>query len=64
MPRSSCSLLTFAIPSWQEMSKEGESGRKRIAQYTRYLTMGLALAQAIGLTLFLRNGHALEPGTH
>lgn len=53
-------LLTFAIPSWQEMSKEGESGRKRIAQYTRYLTVGLALAQAIGLTLFLRNGHAIN----
>ena len=32
-------LLTFAIPQWQEMSKEGESGRKRIAQYTRYLTV-------------------------
>ena len=37
-------LLTFAIPQWQELAKEGESGRKRIAQYTRYLTVGLALA--------------------
>ena len=35
-------LLTFAIPQWQELAKEGESGRKRIAQYTRYLTVGLA----------------------
>jgi preprotein translocase subunit SecY len=52
-------LLTFAIPSWQELSKEGESGRKRIAQYTRYLTMGLALAQSIGFILLLRRGHAL-----
>ena len=52
-------LLTFAIPSWQELSKEGESGRKRIAQYTRYLTMVLALAQATGLVLFLRHGQAL-----
>ncbi len=54
-------LLTFAIPSWQEMSKEGESGRKRIAQYTRYLTMALALAQATGLVFFLRGNSILAP---
>ena len=48
-------LLTFAIPQWQELAKEGESGRKRIAQYTRYLTAGLALAQAIGLVSYLRH---------
>ena len=53
-------LLTFAIPSWQEMSKEGESGRKRIAQYTRYLTMGLALAQATGFVIYLRGNHVLS----
>ncbi len=53
-------LLTFAIPSWQELSKEGESGRKRIAQYTRYLTMGLALAQSIGFVIYLRHGNALS----
>ncbi len=53
-------LLTFAIPSWQELSKEGESGRKRIAQYTRYLTMGLALAQSIGIVVLLRGSHALS----
>ena len=53
-------LLTFAVPSWQEMSKEGESGRKRIAQYTRYLTMGLALAQATGFVLYLRSNHVLS----
>ena len=53
-------LLTFAIPQLQEMSKEGESGRKRIAQYTRYLTMGLALAQSIGFVAYLRSGHALQ----
>ncbi len=53
-------LLTFAIPQWQEMSKEGESGRKRIAQYTRYLTMGLALAQSIGFVVILRRGGAIS----
>ena len=54
-------LLTFAIPQWQEMAKEGESGRKRIAQYTRYLTMGLALAQSIGFIILLRRGGAVSP---
>jgi preprotein translocase subunit SecY len=53
-------LLTFAIPSWQELAKEGESGRKRIAQYTRYLTIGLAFAQSIGLVLYLRSNGALD----
>ena len=53
-------LLTFAIPQWQELAKEGESGRKRIAQYTRYLTAGLALAQAIGLVLYLRHSSVIS----
>lgn len=53
-------LLTFAIPQWQELSKEGESGRRRIAQYTRYLTAGLAVVQAIGMSLLLRHQHILR----
>ncbi len=53
-------LLTFAIPQWQELSKEGESGRRRIAQYTRYLTAGLALVQATGMSILLRNQHILR----
>ena len=52
-------LLTFAIPQWQELAKEGESGRKRIAQYTRYLTAGLALAQSIGLVVYLRHSNVI-----
>lgn len=48
-------LLTFAIPSWQELAKEGESGRRRIAQYTQYLTVGLAIVQGIGLTTLFRS---------
>jgi preprotein translocase subunit SecY len=46
-------LLTFAIPQWQELAREGESGRKRIAQYTRYLTVVLALVQSCGLGTLL-----------
>jgi preprotein translocase subunit SecY len=44
-------LLTFAIPALERLSKEGEEGRKKLAQYTRYLTVVLALVQALGLTL-------------
>lgn len=53
-------LLTFAIPSWQELAKEGKSGRKRIAQYTRYLTVALAIVQAVGLSLLFRGEGILD----
>ncbi len=43
-------LLTIAIPSLEALAKEGDTGRKKIAKYTRYLAMGIALVQAIGLT--------------
>jgi len=45
-------LLTFAIPSWQELAREGDSGRKEIAKKTRYLTFGLAILQGIGSTYY------------
>lgn len=48
-------LLTFAIPSWQEEAREGESGRKKIAQRTRYFTVALSLLQGIGMTVLLRS---------
>ena len=44
-------LLTIAIPSLEAMAKEGEEGRKKLAQYTRYFTIILALVQAIGLSI-------------
>ena len=47
-------LLTVAIPKLEEMQKEGEEGRKRIAQYTRYVTIGLGFLQAIFLAYGLR----------
>ena len=40
-------LLTIAIPKLEEMQREGEDGRKKIAEYTRYLTVGLALMQSV-----------------
>lgn len=46
-------LLTIAIPRLEEIAKEGTEGKKKIAQYTRYLTVVLALVQAVGLTVGL-----------
>ncbi|MDR0570502.1 MAG: preprotein translocase subunit SecY [Clostridiales Family XIII bacterium] len=48
-------LLTIAIPKLEALAKEGTEGRKKIAQYTRYLTVVLAFIQAIGMTLGLFN---------
>lgn len=44
-------LLTIAIPSLERLSKEGMEGRKKITQYTRYLTVILAFVQAIGVSV-------------
>lgn len=46
-------LLTIAIPSLERLAREGNEGRKKIAQYTRYLTVALAIVQAIGVTIGL-----------
>lgn len=48
-------LLTVAIPALERISKEGVEGRKKIAQWSRYLTVILALVQAWGLYMALRN---------
>jgi preprotein translocase subunit SecY len=42
-------LLTIAIPALERMQKSGQEGQKRIAQITRYVTVGLATVPAIGL---------------
>ncbi len=44
-------LLTIAIPSLEALSKEGEEGRKKIAQYTKYATIVLAVVQAAGISI-------------
>ena len=43
-------LLTVAIPKLEELNKQGEEGRKKIAQITRYVTVGLGFVQAVALT--------------
>ena len=57
-------LLTAAIPSLEDLQKnEGEAGRRKISQYTRYVALGWAIIQSLGITIGLLNRHALTPGT-
>lgn len=50
-------LLTIAIPKLEEMQKEGEEGRKKIASFTRYVTVALAVIQSAGMAIgFGRQG--------
>jgi len=51
-------LLTIVIPRLEELKKEGEEGRKKIQQYTRYGTIVLGMIQAFGLGLTLKNAGA------
>ncbi|KNF08039.1 protein translocase subunit SecY [Gottschalkia purinilytica] len=44
-------LLTIAIPSLESLAKEGDEGRKKISKYTKYLTIVLAIVQALGLSV-------------
>lgn len=54
-------LLTIAIPALEELQKDGEDGRKKIAEITRYLTVGLALFESSAMTYgFWRSGYLLE----
>ena len=57
------SLLTVVIPALEELKKEGQEGQKKIAQYTRYGTIALALIQAIGMSVALGKSGAIDnPG--
>lgn len=47
-------LLTIVIPKLEEWAKEGETGQKKITQITRYFTLGLALLESVGLTVFFK----------
>jgi preprotein translocase subunit SecY len=48
-------LLTVVHPKLEQLKKEGEAGRRKITQYTRYLTVGLATFQAIGVAIALES---------
>lgn len=54
-------LLTIAIPKLEEMQKDGEEGRKKIQEYTRYTTVGLALLESSAMAIgFGRQGLLLD----
>ncbi len=57
-------LLTYVLPTFEQMKKEGEAGRRKITQYTRYGTLGLALFQSLGIALALESsaGLVIAPG--
>lgn len=55
-------LLTVAIPALERLSKEGMEGRKKMAQWSRYLTVILGLIQAWGLYMALRNSITVPAG--
>ncbi len=57
-------LMTHVSPTLEALKKEGESGRRKITQYTRYGTFGLALFQSIGIAIALetQRGLVIEPG--
>ena len=53
-------LLTIAIPKLEELQKDGEDGRKKIASITRYLTVGLALIESISMVIGFRNENLIS----
>jgi preprotein translocase subunit SecY len=57
-------LLAIASPQLEALKKEGEAGRRKITQYTRYGTVGLALFQALSISIALEHqqGLVLDPG--
>ncbi len=65
MPYISASIIlqmgTMAVPHLEQLKKEGESGRRKITQYTRYGTLLLALFQAFGISVALQAQPGLVP---
>ncbi len=57
-------LMTYVVPTLEALKKEGESGRRKITQYTRYGTLGLALFQALAIATALESspGLVITPG--
>ncbi len=57
-------MLTYVLPSLEALRKEGESGRRKITQYTRYGTLGLAIFQAASISIALESQQnlVLDPG--
>ncbi|MCG8433927.1 MAG: preprotein translocase subunit SecY [Gammaproteobacteria bacterium] len=57
-------LMSVVVPTLEQLKKEGESGRRKITQYTRYLTVALAGFQSVAASIALQNqGVVINPGT-
>ena len=58
-------LMSYVVPSLEALKKEGEAGRRKITQYTRYGTLGLAIFQSMGIALALEGspGLVIDPGS-
>ncbi len=57
-------LMTYVVPTFEQLKKEGEAGRRKITAYTRYGTLALAIFQALGIALALEGqaGLVIDPG--
>jgi len=57
-------LMTYVVPTFEQLKKEGEAGRRKITQYTRYGTLGLALFQSFSIAVALESsaGLVIAPG--
>ncbi len=57
-------LMTYVVPTLEALKKEGEAGRRKITQYTRYGTLGLAIFQSLAIALGLEGspGLVISPG--
>ncbi len=57
-------LMTYVVPTLEALKKEGEGGRRKITQYTRYGTLGLAIFQSLGIAIALEGsqGLVISPG--
>ena len=52
-------LMSYVVPSMEALKKEGEAGRRKITQYTRYGTLGLAVFQSLGIAVALESSAGL-----
>ena len=57
-------LMTYVVPAFEQMKKEGEAGRRKITQYTRYGTLALAIFQSLAIAVALESqaGLVISPG--
>lgn len=57
-------LMTYVVPTFEQLKKEGEAGRRKITQYTRYGTLALALFQSFSIAVALESsaGLVISPG--